>query len=612
MSTKEKRIYDVFDTIVSNYISQVDNSLIKSDISQDLLNQLINSTILKTISKKFNLSKKDTRSKLYSYYLYNRKSKSNKKELTEKDKLLPIPKEEVKEEDKDIVLNEREKFVEDMLKKAPELERRLFKPVLIEYLDHPSDKGLININKILDRYYKLYEKSNPIKKLIPYRRPDWLAPKQHEIADKCQASHSMFVHGERQTGKDTSIAVGKFEQLITKKRQQPLFFMASKKDTAKAIVKKILAEDRFQYLEDHIHTITDFYILFHCQDGGTNRFQIIDTTESAVKGITGDLWVDDIDTIIKEGKEDVITKAIAVTRANSEIHFCFTSNMGKGAYINFLSTIQDPKWTDQIKIYELKTADVPHINAEKDEFLFAVMKSLSGEGEARAQLLNEYNREGDIFDPNSLTNAALAYEYFMSQRSQEIHIEKMLLSIDPSGVGHPIGWCIFAYGSNTIWEVCSGEKQLGDEDEINNEKITPDKLIAFFINKARKHKVNYAIIENNQNGPTIKIMLKIAKIKCEFRNFGGETNINSHTNKNRLVRHFLDNGMIVIKNPDLIAQLRIYNPFENKNKLKGDLADSFIHVVWELVGGSRFLKKLAKLQAKELQIPQNDTQKGFH
>jgi hypothetical protein len=52
----------------------------------------------------------------------------------------------------------------------------------------------------------------------------------------------------------------------------------------------------------------------------------------------------------------------------------------------------------------------------------------------------------------------------------------------------------------------------------------------------------------------------------------------------------------VIKNKNLLAELRIYNPDINKDDFKGDMADAMMHCVWELVGGLPFLKEEQRKQ----------------
>jgi len=607
-----------FNKILERYIENVDPTLEKSNISKRKLTELVNETIIEKIAKHYKVTKKLIKEFLQDFYEANRlrKKSCSLRQTDEVKKDVSgnlVPKLTLEQSSTPAQANKSKSITstkqtiipqdafDEILNKAPENERFLFDPVLKEYLLNPSSKELINVNRILDRYHKLYVASTPTVKLIPYKRPKWLAPKQHLIADAVQKEKNNFIHGERQTGKDSAIAVGMFEGLITKKQQQPLFFMASKISTAEEIISKIINEDRFQYLQDHIHTRHKDYILFYCQDGGINRFQLIDTTEAAVKGITGNLWIDDIDTIIKNLKQDVITKAIMITRANPQIHWTFTSNMGKGSYISFLETIKDPQWDDRVSIFELQTGDVSHIIAEKDEFLFAIATALSGKGEAEAQLLNIYNKDGDTFDHISLKDAQDCYEYFMSQIVSTIAIEKCILSIDPSGLGHKVGWTVKAYGNDMVWELDSGEIALGEPDR-SNEKWSIERMTTFFIKIAREHFVNYAIMESNTTGFTIYSTLKANGIKCKWRNFGGEGKSNSHSNKNALMRHFLDERQIVIKNPILISQLRIYNPDMNQASRKGDMADASIHCVWELVGGLNYLKnKLKEKKAKQLE-----------
>lgn len=525
-----------------------------------------------------------------------------------------VPKEEIEPE----VLT-MDDHVDNLVRYAPKEMRFMFRVFVQDCINKPTPSKMKTLDTMVEKYKHnsiLYQ-SNLI---IPYQRPTWLAKKQNYIVNAVMEHKNYLIHGDRQTGKDSSIAVGKFESLITKKRDHPLYFMASSQPTARSIMAKIIAEELFSYIKPHIHTATRDNIKIKCQEGGLNEIKIIATTEEAVKGITGELWVDDIDTIIKAHKEYVLTKAVAITRSNPDISFVFTSNMGKGAYIKLLKTWEKAVWKKHVEIIELKRDDVQHIDIEKDAFLFATMEALSGKDEAEAQLNNVYNKTGDSFDVDSVIEAYETYDLFMTTRLNSINHYETVMGIDPSGTNHPFGWWIARKGKdgvhdNYVWEVAGGEIQLGDptiterEQRIktNNKNLeiwTFDKMVSYYKMQMRNHHVTKLLCESNSSGFSLMSALKDFcnknNILMLFRNFEGSNKPNSHANKTMAVRYLLDNRLMVFNCEELYNELFNYDPSSGKTELKGDVADAMHHVVYELVGGVAFLNKInAEYEAQE-------------
>ena len=604
LTETSESVFKWFDKYFEAYSEKVDGDLIPASLPFREFIVILNDEFLKKLKTKLNIKIKFLKDFREDYYDELRKNIKTQKQIIQAAQTPQTPiQKQTKNQDPE---NEDEiDDYEKLITMAPLEEQTLFRDALNSYRDNPSFAKLNQLTKYLDRTKKMQNDNRHISKvsLIPYVRPDWLSIKQQKISDFAQSKKNGLVHGERQTGKDTAIAVGKFEQLLGHNMEHPLFFMASKIDTAREIITKILAEGRFQYVQPFICKITNDYITFYNEDGGVNRLQLIDTTESAVKGITGDLWVDDIDTIIKNHKQDVLTKAVAITRANTNITFIFTSNMGKGAYISLLEEWKDPKWKDFINVIELKRTDVTHINQEKDAFLWATMSALSGEAEANAQLYNTYNSEGDAFNPQTLKDAFNTYEFFMARIEPKTQYTKTILSIDPSGTGHPFGWCVLRISDNDfIWELDSGEFKMGDYDETG-QCWTPSKIDSFLRKKYYDYKCTGVIFEGNNGGAAFVVTFRAAGMNAKLCNFAGEGKVNSHSEKIRTARWFFDNMQIVIANRQLKAELSVYNPVVSKRTgngaLKGDVADAFLHAIWELVGGVRFLRQ-KRAQEREM------------
>lgn len=621
--TDRKDVFRYFDKFFLVYSEKVDDSIVPEFLSEREFKRLLSNDFLKKIKEKTKISIKHLKVYRDSYYVELREkanTTANLIDALEKDK--EAQKVKIKQcpecsqqfpshfqicdncgteldesESTETIVDE----MEELIKIFPKNEQFLARMALDSYKANPSFSKLNQLTKYIDRAEKKKDDKKEFSKvrLVPYRRPDWLAPKQNKIFDAVLSKKNLLVHGERQTGKDTSIFAAFLEILVGKKMAYPIFFMASKIDTARKIIKKMLAEERFGYIQPFICKVTEDYVTFYNEDGGTNKLELIDTTKAAVKGITGTLWVDDIDTIIGNHKQDVISLGVMVTRANSEINFVFTSNMGKGAYIALLEEWQDPKWDGQVSVLELKKDDVPHLTQEKDDFLWATIAALSGENVANAQLYNTYNADGDAFDPTTLKIAFDTYKYFMDVIEDTLTTERTVLSIDPAGTGDPWGWFIGRFGHDTIWELESGEMQMGKYDK-NGLVWTPQRMTQFFINKYRQYNCNIVIIEGNMSGPEKNIVFRSNGLNSQLRNFSTNKNSpHSHAGKISLARHFFDSKGVVICNPKLKAELLIYNPALHKLSgadTKGHVADAFLHAVWELCGGYAYLSERLKEQ----------------
>ncbi len=605
-----------FEVLVATYKRKKNPNFTLINVSKTFFYKFFNRNMVQSISRNLKLPVKTVREALSIYYneLHTAEPVPSKKKQSYEGAAFVPPSTSQKAlkliEERELKRAiERRKSQEALLAIVPEAERPFFEKTIIAFNRNPTPTALNQISKAIDRYRNIYETKFRPPDIIPYKRPTWLAPKQNMIADKVQLNKNYLVHGERQTGKDTSIAVGIFELLISVNLDHPVYFMASSLPTAIEVMSKILSEERFSYLDPFIVSRTKFVYTFRGIDGTFfNQIKVIATTEAAVKGITGILWIDDIDTIIKNLKEDVITKAAAITRSSVNIRFIFTSNMGKGAYLSLLEEWQKDKWKDFVEVIELKVKDVNHINAEKDEFLWATMKALSGADVANEQMYNIADRTAEQIPIELIEKAMNDYEIFFAA-GLDTPIRKKILSIDPSGFAHPIGW--FLGGVNldgSIFEIKSGLMRLARSSEdkaANRDKMLWDDIKHFFRDIILTERPDTVVIENNSSGLVLIPYLNSIRNQADhtynvqYTMFGKPNTWNSHENHINLVNYLFNDHKITFKNDILKAQLRTYNPFLGKDTLyKGDLADAFMHCVWKLAGGKQALVEYNKIRAE--------------
>ena len=217
-----------------------------------------------------------------------------------------------------------------------------------------------------------------------------------------------------------------------------------------------------------------------------------------------------------------------------------------------------------------------------------------GEDYVKSQLLNQETASGDAFSAQSLIDALESYALFMTQKPA---VAINIMTLDPSGTGHPFGWFIGGFDSITqnSWEIESGMIQLGNPD-ADGDNWTIQKIYAFVLSKCREYHVKYFITESNSGGQALALYLRQNGITAILQNFAGELTPTSRSNYIKLARYILEERQTFICNQDLINQLTIYNPNKDKEKHKGDIADAWLHFQWKAYGGVAFLRKILQEQ----------------
>jgi hypothetical protein len=211
------------------------------------------------------------------------------------------------------------------------------------------------------------------------------------------------------------------------------------------------------------------------------------------------------------------------------------------------------------------------------------MKASMGEAFADAQLRNVVDMTGDCFDPVALQTAFETYDVF-KQTTDLTLPDRTWLSIDPSGTGHAWGWFIGGLKNRTLFEIESGTLQMGTGKDGHS--VSPQTLNEFLLSKAKQWAVHTVVCESNTGGPAVQIYLQQHGRNVVSQNFGADGATNSRFAFIHLARKLIDQQQIVLANRDLYRQLIIYNPSKGSaDKLKGDLADAFLHFCWIAGGG---------------------------
>lgn len=457
-------------------------------------------------------------------------------------------------------------------------------------------------------------------------RPPAFHPKQHELIESILDPKVKLIacQGAQRSGKSTGVMEGLHEWSLIDPIPRKWLLLAGKggqsgKDGgAKGILADLL---RDQYLEENNIKLLNLgnRTIDSVQWHSGHRLTATDLTVAAIKGGDQDLvWIDEMDVAIKGGrdKREAVVSAINTMLAVPHFKLILTSNLDKGIYVSLINDITELAVDKEaVKMINIYKTDCPHLMrkevAENYEIAQVFNKNLLDGGMAKMRLDGIMSYEGDIFDQQSIKDAFDIYETLISQSFNDpdafwLETEYNILSIDPSGTGHPYGWFVGGVHQNYFIEIDSGEMELGFDD--TGQKWSSDRVNMFLYNIVKKYNVKYVVLENNTGGPTIYIFFRGKGFrKIEYQNFGKEGNSNARSNFISVVRHALDNRAVALKNRSLHPQLTIYDPdqrdkTDRRVSQKGDLADAFIHFMFKAAGGLKYIPNQKPMLSQEVRI----------
>ena len=451
-------------------------------------------------------------------------------------------------------------------------------------------------------YIRNPPKMQAAPEIITYSRSTIWSSKQHEIMNHLQIANCA-IEGDKQTGKTTCTYAGIIEDCILNERHW--HFFAQNGNNAQRLYIKA-RDDKpnagFKpYYAAYSSTKCTIKNIYHT----ISIFEIHNTTINDVSGCTGNIWIDEVDKVLKDNPQ-VIGTAVALLRSNPELRLVFSMNKGSGVYQLLVEKLK--KWSEEsgktitlnFLLLEKKDApwavgkDVTEL-AERDEFIGDIMEVCMGEDFVKQQLENADTSSGDAFNYVSLQDAYDMYDtYWQNIGMKYPSITHM--AIDPSGTGHPFGVFIGAYDPirDEHLEVESFEMQMGDPNTVTREKQSPNRINEILLEKCQKYNIKKVCIESNSGGQAIAIFLRSHNIQVVMQNFGAKTAFNSRANYVKLANYVLDGRKIVLKYAKLKSELTIYNPDIDKGEHKGDAADAFLHYLWLACGGMAYLMREAK------------------
>jgi hypothetical protein len=440
----------------------------------------------------------------------------------------------------------------------------------------------------------LKDTGNQKERQITYHRPIILNPKQNEIINLFLDPNTtvLFLEGDQRTGKSTLVLIAITEFILN---HDPTVIkvdmMAGKGQQCERLLMDLTSDPiTFEIYKELITIQTNTKAQFW----NNSLIRTHETTVADIKGSDAHIiWIDEFDVAIKQEPKAVFS-AIMVLRARlkGNLKFVFSANRDKGIYEMVRQFFQDEAWVKQgVRFATLTQEDCPHLKAAgNDEFLGKFGEVLVGKGFVDMRLHNKADITGDIFSAQTLKMLMDEYAIFISQLKFNELPEKVILAIDPSLTGHPIGWFLGGYQKNTYYELDSGEFQFGDG---TNGTWSEDKIKQWLLDLKQQRKFSKVVLESNTLGPVLAMFCKGHGIQVQYQNFQGDNTEESRGTFISVCAAVIEDHAFLFKSQLLYKQWIVYDPenMKKEGKYKGDLADATIHFIYNMVGGVKYMRK---------------------
>ena len=464
---------------------------------------------------------------------------------------------------------------------------------LIQYYKSLGVKVSLNeVKGLLDDTGQLTVEQSQIPS---YRRPAFFNPKQNHIIDEIVSGKYkiIMIEGDQRTGK-TTLWLDALHELVLEAHPKILQIdiMAGKGDQAKRILKDLTSDPLLAEVNNNLlKTILPSGQYLQWFNG--SRIDSHETTVNDIKGSDSHIIIlEELDRAVIKDPQAVMS-AIFTLRARTDLLVIMLANMDKGAYLLIREILMDPKWRDDVLFITLTKKDSPHLQlAGNDPLLSALSNAICGEAFTQRRLENINTGSGDQFDHQTLKDAIDVYESLLAStfgtETPWLEVHYNIMSIDPSQTGHPFGYVIAGVQPSLIIEWESGMMQMGI-DKVG-QKWSPDKINMFYYKKVKQYGIKLTIIENNNYGPALHLYLVARGVNAVLFNRGGDGKYNSVSNLLSVARAAFDDHIVAMLNLLGKQQLTLYDRLlKDKNKHKGDIADAWINLIWQALGGLNYI-----------------------
>lgn len=445
-----------------------------------------------------------------------------------------------------------------------------------------------------------------------FKEPEWFVPHQSDMYNR-MISGNCCVIGMRQLTYKTTTGLCAAANKLYEHDKSLIVQISTGMDLSKELLAKIGNDER-------VHSVWEPVLKTDNKESKilTNMSRLIcrPCKPTSLQGLTGGLWIDELDKIIGEKQTRqafaaalpiVITLLmdgtgfiwITCNQASDEgaLQFeYFISVLAKfGNYFPIFRIEDNPK-TGLFELVQINEfdIDIPTDPVLKKDFfknlMYELLTSLYDEAFAKAQMLNIYDDSAGMFKAEYV---ASAFEDWDKTKLPKLAYNSVM-SIDP---GHTHATAVIILQKDR-----DGNLHEVFAKEYFGKAITEDAFKEEIVQLYRDYGVREMYVESNSGGKWWRDHWVERGLNCSLSNFGttnpatGEvSNMNRAFERawyERVLKHFLENHKIFLHSQDLFREFSLYNPVDNKEKGKGDLVDALLHCCFHAAGGIEFLMEL--------------------
>lgn len=462
-------------------------------------------------------------------------------------------------------------------------------------------------------YLKEDESKEESRKFI-FKEPEWFVPHQSKMYN-AMIKGNCCVIGMRQLTYKTTTGLCASANKLHEHDDALIVQISTGMDLSKELIGKIDYDQRVASVWEPILKTSnkESKIL-------TNRSRLIcrPCKPSSLQGLTGGLWIDELDKIIvqKETRQalaaalPIVITLLLEGKAFIWITCNQASNEGVLQFEYFLRVlaefgnffpifrIKDNPQTKEFELVQTNNFDIviPADPIGKRDFfrnmLFKLLAALHDEAFAKAQMLNLYDDSSGMFRAELVADA---FEGWSESNLPRLPYNS-IMAIDP-GHTHATGVIILHKDKDGNLHEVFAKEYFGkaiSEDKFKDEVFTLYK----------DYYVREMYVESNSGGLWWRDSWIERGMNCHLSNFGvGSPNTGDVSNMGgaferawyeRVLKDFLEKHKIFLHNEALFREFSLYNPVDNKESGKGDLVDALLHATFYAAGGIEYLMSLVE------------------
>lgn len=456
------------------------------------------------------------------------------------------------------------------------------------------------------------QKEKMTQERFVFKEPDWFVPHQSDMYNK-MINGNCGIIGMRQLTYKTTTGLCATANKLYEHPESLIVQISTGMDLSKELIGKI----------DYDHRVASVWTKVLKTSNKESKILINNSRlicrpckPSSLQGLTGGLWIDELDKIIvQKDTRQALAAALPIVITllmEGKAFIWFTCNQASNEGVlqfeyflrvlsefgNFFPVfrVEEDPITKEFVLVQINNFDieVPTETIAKRDFfrnmLFKLLAALHDTAFAKAQMLNIYDDSSGMFRAELVANA---FEYWSESKIPKIAYNSVM-AIDP-GHTHATAVIILQQDKDGNLIEVFAKEYFG---KAITEEAFKDEVFELY----RKYHCREAYVESNSGGKWWRDHWVQRGMNVHLSNFGtANPNTGEVSNMGRafertwyerVLKEFLEQGKILLHNERLLEQFSLYNPTDNKERGKGDLVDALLHCCFWAAGGINYLMSL--------------------